>query len=140
MYFKGPPTTNGQVQVEDRCATTCFQRINNGGNTQDYYFDKPNGCISKGWQDSATKMFDNCCDLHNQCLNKQCCTTNCQGLKNDCDTSYYHCMKRQCYVSVDYNDNAAMNRCEANAIYMANTSINRTCHATASDNRKVCYC
>ncbi len=43
-------------------------------------------------------------------------------------------------MAVDFNDNTAMNRCEANAILLANTSINRTCHATSDDNRKVCYC
>lgn len=140
LYYIGPPTTDDQVQVENRCATRCFQRIVYKGYTKDYYFDRSNGCVSKGWQDPSIKMFDSCCDMHNQCLNNQCCTTKCQDLKNDCDFAYFQCLKRRCYASVDFNENLALSRCEANAIFIANTAINRTCHATADDDRKVCFC
>ncbi len=106
----------------------------------DYYFDKTNGCVSKGWLDSEVKVFDKCCDSHNSCLNKQCCQTNCQQLKNDCDNAFYHCMKRECYISIDYMDTNKMNRCVSTAGLVANVAINRTCNAQATDNRKVCYC
>ena len=132
------PSGGNQPPAQDACQTTCFQRVNYNGQLTDYYFDRPNGCISKGIIDPHVSVFNSCCDKHNQCLNSKCCTTDCQNLKNQCDTEYDTCIKSSCvqYIS----DNTQFYTCLARGAYVASLAVNRTCSATITANRKICYC
>jgi hypothetical protein len=132
------PSSGNQVQVTDPCQSTCFQRINYNGAINDYYFDKPNGCISKGFVDPSLKEYDSCCDEHNACLNSKCCTNNCQLDKNDCDTKYDTCLKSKCVLYI--SDNTKFYTCLAKAAAIAQYAVNRTCNAAITTNRKICYC
>jgi hypothetical protein len=132
------PNGGAQGPTQDPCATTCFQRINYNDQVTDYYFDRPNGCISKGFIDKTVAVFDECCDKHNACLNSKCCTTDCQNLKNQCDTEYDTCLKSKCipYLS----DNVQFYTCLGRGAFMASIAVNRTCSTTLTVNRKICYC
>ena len=123
---------------QDPCAMTCFQRINYNGEVKEYYFDQPNGCISKGYIDPSVKMFDSCCDKHNQCLNSKCCTTDCQALKNDCDTEYDSCLKSTCIPFI--SDNTQFYTCLARGALIASVAVNQSCTASITVNRKLCFC
>ena len=131
------PGQPGQPAQQDLCQTTCFQRINYQGQTTDYYFDRPNGCISKGFV-GLDSTFNSCCDKHNQCLNSKCCTDDCQKLKNECDMEYDVCMKQLCVQFIA--DNNKFYSCLATGSYIASTAVNKTCSATTTSSRKLCYC
>ncbi|CAF0858214.1 unnamed protein product [Brachionus calyciflorus] len=122
----------------DPCQTTCFQRINYQNQLTDYYFDRPNGCISKGFLDPSVEVFNSCCDQHNSCLNSRCCTNDCQSFKNDCDTQYNNCLKQSCVQFIV--DDVKFYTCLARASYVASSAVNRTCSTTITQNRKLCYC
>jgi len=132
------PNGAAQAPTQDPCATTCFQRINYNDQVTDYYFDRPNGCISKGFIDKSVAVFDECCDKHNTCLNSKCCTTDCQNLKNQCDTEYDTCLKSKCVPYIA--DNVQFYSCLGRGAFMASIAVNRTCSTTLTVNRKICYC
>ena len=67
---QGQPPVAGGASA-DLCGTTCFQRIKIDNNVKDFYFNQPNGCISKGYATHHTEIFNSCCDMHNTCLNAQ---------------------------------------------------------------------
>ncbi|RNA24631.1 DNA polymerase [Brachionus plicatilis] len=135
--FFFPTGENGSV-LGDPCNTVCFQRINYQNKLVDYFFDRPNGCISKGFIDPSVNVFNSCCDQHNYCLNEKCCTNNCQTLKNDCDTKYNNCLKQKCTEFIF--DDVQFYTCLARASYIASSAVNRTCSTTINQNRKICYC
>lgn len=132
------PSGNGQSTVPDPCQTTCFQRVNYQDQNTDYYFDRDNGCISKGYIDSNLKIFDSCCDAHNRCLNSRCCTTECQNLKNECDTEYNNCLKKSCVQFIV--DDTKFYTCLARGSFIASAAVNKTCNPQLTQNRKICYC
>jgi hypothetical protein len=128
----------GTYTGQDPCTMTCFQRVNYNGQQLDYYYDRPNGCVSKGYVDSSVAMFNSCCDKHNECLNSKCCTTGCQSLKNDCDTEYDTCLKNTCVQFI--SDNAKFYTCLARGALIASVAVNQTCTPSLSVNRKLCFC
>ena len=130
------PGQSGSAQ-QDLCQARCFQRINYQGQTTDYYFDQPSGCISKGFI-GLDSTFNSCCDKHNQCLNAKCCTTECQSLKNECDQEYDVCLKQLCVQFIA--DSNKFYACLGTGSYIASTAVNRTCSATTTNSRKLCYC
>lgn len=132
------PSGGQQGPVEDPCQTTCFQRVNYQGQNNDYYFDRANGCISKGFIDPSVSIFNSCCDEHNRCLNSRCCTNDCQAFKNECDLQYNSCLKKNCVQFIA--DDTLFYTCLARASFVASTAVNKTCSTTLSQNRKLCYC
>ena len=132
------PGPQGQ-SPQDPCEATCLVRVMFNNEPKDYYFDRPNGCISKGVNDNdVNTYFNDCCDKHNYCLNAKCCTTNCQELKNKCDQEYYTCTRAACMPL--YMDEVKFYPCQAKAAYMVSGARNRTCNPMASNNRKICFC
>ena len=83
-------------------------------------------------------MFNSCCDKHNECLNLKCCTNNCQQLKNECDTQYDVCLKQLCVQFIA--DNNKFYSCLGQGAYIASAAVNKTCSASVTTNRKLCYC
>jgi len=126
------------LQNEDACKATCSIRININGQTQDFYFDQPNGCITKGFLDPTLDIFNSCCDKHSQCLNAKCCTNDCQALKNECDAEFEKCNKEVCLPL--FHDNLQFYPCLARGAYIASSAVNRTCNSNSIKNRKLCYC
>ena len=132
------PNADQPGHENDACETTCISRINLNDKITEYSFDKPNGCISKGFIDSSVNIFDECCDAHNRCLNSKCCTNDCQKYKNECDSAFEMCTKQVCLPL--YLDNMKFYPCLAKGSYLASSAVNRTCHPNATRNRKLCYC
>ena len=84
------------------------------------------------------KIFDTCCDRHNQCLNAKCCTQECQNFKNECDKDFEACLKQVC---LQFSlENSKFYPCLAQGAYMASSSITKTCHPNITKKRKLCYC
>jgi hypothetical protein len=124
---------------QDYCAVTCQSRVESNGQVLEYWFDRSNGCSSKGFFDNQFRMFDHCCDLHNTCLNSRCCTTNdCQYQKDECDLQYNTCLRNVCRQF--YDNEAQFNQCQANSANVVATEMNNKCRMPTSQNRKLCYC
>lgn len=135
-----PGSNNQGGEQQDPCATTCFTRIVLNNQQVDYFFDKPNGCISKAINDpNASKYFNKCCDQHNECLNAQCCTDNCQELKNECDLKYNSCVRSACKPY--YDDEIEFQTCQIRGAYIVSSARNKTCRAEYNNiNKKICFC
>jgi hypothetical protein len=132
------PNNNQPGHENDACQATCISRINLNNQVTEYSFDKANGCISKGFIDPSVKIFDDCCDAHNKCLNSKCCTDDCQKYKNECDSDFEMCTKQVCLPF--YLDNLQFYPCLAKGSYLASSAVNRTCNPNTTKNRKLCYC
>jgi hypothetical protein len=127
-----------QPQYVDFCDLTCRSRFTIDGKETDFFFDKPNGCISKGFTGPRADVFNQCCDEHNQCLNSKCCTNNCQELKQECDTQYEACTKQVCFKFI--HDNAKFMECIGDGVTISNAAKSAVCNAEHTRNRKLCYC
>jgi hypothetical protein len=134
--FISPPTS--QDQNVNICDLTCKSRYNVNGQDIDYFFDRPNGCISKGFSGPRADVFNSCCDRHNECLNARCCTTECADLKQECDSAYEACTKQSCFQFVA--DNAKFLECIGDSITVSNAAKSATCNANSATSRKLCYC
>jgi hypothetical protein len=135
VYFPYQPQ---QPQYVDFCDLTCRSRFTINGEKKDFFFDKSNGCISKGFTGPRADVFNQCCDEHNQCLNSKCCTNNCQELKQDCDRQYEACTKQVCSRFI--HDNTKFLECFGDGITIRNANAAINCNAQHTRNRKLCYC
>jgi hypothetical protein len=88
--------------------------------------------------DEARRLFDTCCDEHNQCLNSRCCTSDCQDLKNECDQKYNSCTRNKCKPY--YDEEIEFQKCQIRGAYLVSAARNRTCNPQLTQNRKLCYC
>ena len=124
----------------DYCNTVCYSRVNFQDVVTDFYFDRSNGCKSKGLMSDEIKKFDTCCDKHNQCLNSKCCTGDCQGLKDSCDDEYADCMDDRCQQIFNVNKNRQeRSECLQVSEALRSASSAQKC-TTQTVNRKICFC
>ena len=119
---------NGLGGNQDFCTLQCSSKVNISNNDVEFFFDRPNGCKSKGFLQNEFKSFDNCCDEHNVCLNSHCCTTDCENIKNECDKQYYTCLRSICFQLINNADQLSV--CEARSNVLLKTA----------KDKKLCYC
>jgi hypothetical protein len=124
----------GQPQPQDLCQATCVKKFNYG-QVEEFFYDRPNGCRSKGFPDNT---FDSCCDQHNYCLNNQCCTTDCDAKKSACDNQLRQCLRNTCEPL--YDDYQKYEVCNVLMMKLNTHVRNQQCKADSTTNRKLCYC